>query len=543
MSAGPLALSVVIATHDRPEAVERLLRLLAAQTLAAEQFEIIVVDDGSAIPVAARLAPYASRIPLTVVTQVNSGAASARHEGILRSRGEIIVVLDDDMIVGADLLEAHLAEHVPGERRVVLGRVLPAPGISLPLFERFQSKLLDRQAEDVRAGRRTLQGWNLYTGNLSLRREDYLAVGGFDRALRLSEDAELGIRLEKQGCSYHLSERAVSFHASDHASLAGWMRRSVAYGVADSRIADKHPELIGVDPWRYLFLVHPISRPLLLASALAPGFMRAVVQCALWTSRGLAWLGLERAALAGVTLVYGLLYFRGVREHAGTRRNALRGLARHLRGRGDDELGAFGLMMKLIVDVRADHTAMRRADATYDPARTPRSLVGDMVQRIGFQIMVGYRMMRFCRGVGFTLFAKLASRLLRHLYAADIHWDAQLAPGVMIVHGVCLVLSHASRVGPGCVLFHGVTLGVSIHPETRLVGAPTLEAGVHVGPGATLLGPITIGAGTKIMAGVVLIQSVPPQSVVQSPTPIVRTRALRSGVRQIGVTGSSEVVA
>jgi serine acetyltransferase len=64
-----------------------------------------------------------------------------------------------------------------------------------------------------------------------------------------------------------------------------------------------------------------------------------------------------------------------------------------------------------------------------------------------------------------------------------------------------------------------------------------------VGPGATLLGPITIGAGTKIMAGVVLIQSVPPQSVVQSPTPIVRTRALRSGVRQIGVTGSSEVVA
>jgi glycosyltransferase involved in cell wall biosynthesis len=133
MSAGPLALSVVIATHDRPEAVERLLRLLAAQTLAAEQFEIIVVDDGSAIPVAARLAPYASRIPLTVVTQVNSGAASARHEGILRSRGEIIVVLDDDMIVGADLLEAHLAEHVPGERRVVLGRCHPPDRNSPPM--------------------------------------------------------------------------------------------------------------------------------------------------------------------------------------------------------------------------------------------------------------------------------------------------------------------------------------------------------------------------------------------------------------------------
>jgi serine O-acetyltransferase len=111
----------------------------------------------------------------------------------------------------------------------------------------------------------------------------------------------------------------------------------------------------------------------------------------------------------------------------------------------------------------------------------------------------------------------------------------------MIVHGVGLVLSHAARVGPGCVLFHGVTLGVSIHPDTRAVGAPLLEAGVHVGPGATLLGPITIGAGTKIMAGVVLMQSVPPQSVVQAPTPTIRTRSSRSGVRQIGVAASSGV--
>ena len=104
------------------------------------------------------------------------------------------------------------------------------------------------------------------------------------------------------------------------------------------------------------------------------------------------------------------------------------------------------------------------------------------------------------------------------------HWNAELADGVTIVHGMGLAISGSARVGARCLLFHNVTLGEGIDKETRAVGAPTVEDDVHIGPGATLLGPITIGTGSKIMAGSVVTQSVPPHSLVEAPAPTVVAR-------------------
>jgi serine acetyltransferase/GT2 family glycosyltransferase len=532
---------VVIATYNRADAAEQLLRQLATQSLPASEFEVVVVDDGSTEPAEPRLRRLTLPYALTIVTQPNGGPAAARHQGALHARAELLVVVDDDMRVGPDFLEAHVAAHPPGARNVVLGWIRAAPGAAGPLFERYQASLRERQAAELRAGRSTLCGTNLYAGNVSLRREDYFAVGGFDPAFRLSEDAELGTRLEAAGCAFHFSERASSLHASDHASLATWVRRSMAYGAADSRVAEKHPDVPSADPWRFLFMVGPVSRPLLLASALMPAGGRALAHVVMAVARALAGVGLERAALAGATLVYGLLYYAGVGTYAGSRRGALRRLARHLRGRRDDGLGPVALLMKLVVDVRADHAAVCAADAKYGAVARRGSLVGDLVQRIGFQMMVAYRVMRWLRGAGLGLLARIASRAIRHLYGADIHWDAEFAPGVIIVHGNGLVVSHAARVGPGSVLFQGVTLGLSIDPETDVVGAPVLEHDVHVGPGATLLGPITVGARSKVMAGAVLMESVPAYSLVEHAAPTIRARGPRRVRRTADRTAASDV--
>jgi serine acetyltransferase/GT2 family glycosyltransferase len=524
VTASALAATVVIATFNRRELVETLLGELSRQTLAPDRFEVVVVDDGSAEPVGPALARLSPPYELTVVRQENAGPAAARHRGIMRARGGVIIVVDDDVRIDAGFVAAHLSGHAGEARRVVLGRLLPVPGTRPPLFERYQAALLDRQLAALRDGRDALRGLSLYTGNVSFRRADYLSVGGFDPAFRVSEDAELGIRLEQAGCTFQLSESASAFHASDHTSLDAWVRRSLEYGVTDSRIAEKHPRVQSANPWRFLFLVNPVSRPLLLSSALMPRAGRVAAALAMRAAGAFSSVRAERVALAGATLAYGLLYFSGVGAYAGSSRAALQGLAAHLRERRDDELGPAALAAKMVADLRADHAAMRRGDAKYGAVERRGSLLGDAVTRVGFQMMIAYRMMRWLRGTGLRTLARIASRLIRHLYGAELHWDAELAPGVVIVHGTGLVLSQASRVGSGCVLFHGVTLGWSIHPETRAVGAPVLEADVHVGPGATLLGPITIGRGTKISAASVLMQSVPAQSIVQAPAPHVRIR-------------------
>lgn len=180
--------------------------------------------------------------------------------------------------------------------------------------------------------------------------------------------------------------------------------------------------------------------------------------------------------------------------------------------------------------IHADHEAMRSGREKYKTdgsSNRTAGLVGDAVQKVGFQIMVAYRIMRAARDLHLPVLPQILSRLIRHVYGAEIHWEATLAPGVSIVHGTGLVLSHGCEVGPGCILFQGVTLGESIDPLSRVVGSPKLGGNVHIGPGAVLLGPITIGEGSKIMANVVVDRSVPAGSIVRSSPIEIDTRAGR----------------
>lgn len=313
-------LSVVIATWNRPGRLRRLLSQLCRQTLPAEEFEVVVVDDGSETPAAEALAGLEPAFALRIVRQRNAGAAAARHAGAVAAAGEILVLIDDDMQVAPDFLEQHLAVHRLAGRVVVLGRIGADAGLrELPLFERWHAHLLDRKADRIRSGELQARGNLLFTGNVSLRREDYLAAGGFDVTLGQSEDIELGMRLQKLGVAFQFSEAATSLHGSDHDSLARWRRRARRYGACDLRVGRKHPDLRDASPWRLLFDLHPLTRAFIRAALRAPAIGRMLAAMALALALLLDQLGLEQAAFAGMSVAYSLEYFRGVREEAGPR--------------------------------------------------------------------------------------------------------------------------------------------------------------------------------------------------------------------------------
>ena len=187
-----------------------------------------------------------------------------------------------------------------------------------------------------------------------------------------------------------------------------------------------------------------------------------------------------------------------------------------------------GAAAHLVESVREDHDLIHRHGVKYGgkPDRID-PLPGALVQKVGLQMMAAYRLMRLFSTAGIPLLPRVMSRVIRHAYGSDIHWEAEFAPGVMIVHGMGMAVSYAARVGRGVVLSHHVTLGLGTHPDTRESGGPTLEDGVIVGPGVTILGPITVGARTKIMPGCVVLRSVPPDSLVEAATPGVKPRGAR----------------
>ena len=519
------SVSVVIALYNRADSIKVLLAQLAVQTMACEHFEVIVVDDGSSVPATSVIVPADYPFTLRMYRQVNAGPASARDYGIRNASASLIVVLDDDMRVGPTFLASHYAAHAEASApRVVMGRLRAPQRSGVPLFERYLIKQLDRLAARVAAQPHVLRGGNVYTGNVSFPRSLYEQVGGFDASLRLSEDAELGIRFELAGAEFQLRDDASSEHCSDHTEMEQWIARSIAYGVADSRVAAKHVGVSAANPWRFVFLVHPVSRVLMALTCLWPSLGVWLARVVLRVAHVGAGVGVERAAMSATTLAYGLLYFVGVRQAAGSRENAFRGLRAYLVHEEPARLGRAGLIAKCVADIQTDHEMLHATDARYRPHAAARSLAADAVQRIGLQILVAYRIMRLCRQLHFGMLARVVSRLIRHLYSADIHWDAELAPGIVIVHGIGLVISHAANVSSGCVLFQHVTLGESIHPLTRRIGSPTLEPHVHVAPGAVLIGPIVIGRESKVAANAVVTDSIPARSVVESSGMMVRSR-------------------
>ena len=313
-----LEISVVVATFDRAASVLRLLDDLSAQTVPASSFEVIVVDDGSSAPVRPLLEARSTPFALHVLEQKNAGPAAARDRGIQAARGEIIVILDDDMSVGETFLAVHLARHREGYS-VVLGYIGPAPNLArMALFERFHAHQLAQQVASYRGGR-AARGVHVCTGNVSFRRADYLAIGGFDKALGRSEDRDLGIRLELAGAKLVFAEEATSTHNSDHADLEVWLKRAFLYGVYDARIGKKHEGTrVDVAPWRFFFLVNPITRPFLLVAVGAPNGAHRIARRSMQLSSLLDRLGFEALAIRGTTFVYGMEYFRGVRTENGS---------------------------------------------------------------------------------------------------------------------------------------------------------------------------------------------------------------------------------
>jgi serine acetyltransferase/GT2 family glycosyltransferase len=535
--------SVVIATYNRQDLLRRLLEQLDDQTIPQARYEVIAVDDGSKEDTRALLADVKTRYAHRIERQENSGPAVARQRGVDLARGKIVVFLDDDMQVKPTFLEAHLRHHAD-DRTVVLGRLRPDAKIAeMPLFERFYARVLKQQGDDFASGKEPVRGHNLYTGNVSMARELFVEVGGFDPQFRALEDEELGIRLEKGGASFAFADDAESVHGSDWTSMQKWMARAKRDGVFQTKVSRKHPDKPDSSPWRHLPNLNPISRPFMGLALSSPSAAGLIANAAIRTASAFDKVGLEPVAIAGCTFVYGLQYYRGVREETGSAADVAREYAEFKRGmkmlsKGEGAGGGDGSAWRdFIHAVKEDHRMVRFHAGKYDArdsATAGGSLGADAVKKIGFQIMVAYRVMRFLRASGLGLGAQFMSRLIRHAYASDIHWEADFEPGITIVHGFGLAISYAARVRHGCILFQNVTLGYGPDPETKQGGAPLLEKNVHVGIGATLYGPITVGEGTKIMAGCVINRSIPARSIVEAPMPQTSPRVIpRAAVKGV----------
>ncbi len=314
--------SIVLATYNRKEPLKRLLETLARQNMPREQWEVVVVDDGSREDATPTAMAFAKTIQIDVLRQANTGVAIARQRGVERARGRIVIFIDDDMLCAEDFVAQHVAAHEGHDDRVVMGELLPDPHLSsMPLFERYHAYMQTKCAErHAKAG--TFSGKDVYTGNVSLPRELFFRAGGFDPAFFI-EDVELGVRLEKVGAKFLFSREAATIHASDHTSLESWLRRSIVDGRDWVKLARKHPTPSTLSPWRFFVDANPLARSFFAAVVVAPKAAPTLAKLAFFGASKADSVGWDRGMLSAMTLLYGIQYFEGVRKETGTLRNVL----------------------------------------------------------------------------------------------------------------------------------------------------------------------------------------------------------------------------
>jgi GT2 family glycosyltransferase/peptidoglycan/xylan/chitin deacetylase (PgdA/CDA1 family) len=236
--------SVVVPTYERRETVMR--SVLALQDQELRDFEVVVAVDGSSDGTAAALRALSPSFPLRVLEQPNQGRAAAVNAGAAAAGGDVLLILDDDMSADRRLLAEHDRSHREGAD-VVMGDIPLDPSSPRNLLSWGVGWWARARCERLSSGEEEIGIADLLTGQMSISREAFEEIGGFDvgftrEGLFGGEDLDLGYRLQKAGRKVVFNPRAISFqyYAVDPLS---YLDRAYESGRADWELVAKHPEL------------------------------------------------------------------------------------------------------------------------------------------------------------------------------------------------------------------------------------------------------------------------------------------------------------
>jgi GT2 family glycosyltransferase len=236
------SISVVIPTYNRVDRWPAVLRGLSSQTLAAGDFEVVVVSDGSTDGTDEFLADVTTPFELVFDSQNNAGPAAARNRGVELARSQLILFVDDDIVATSSLIERHLVHHHrTDDDLAVIGPMLSPPGVTLSPPIRWEQAMLYKQYDAMTRGDYAAGYRQFFTGNASVRRASVQDAGGFDLRFRRNEDVELAYRMSQRGTRFVFDPDAAAHHYAER-SFRAWLRNAHDYGVNDVTFALEYPE-------------------------------------------------------------------------------------------------------------------------------------------------------------------------------------------------------------------------------------------------------------------------------------------------------------
>jgi GT2 family glycosyltransferase len=202
------------------------------------------------------------------------GLNRARNVGAQRSRGDILVLIDDDITLGHEHVLQTMVDLLDSDPHIgIVGVSLQLPA-EANRFQRAVARQVPRYVDPIhsesvlsnppldRYGFTAVKG-----GCCAIRRSVFQEVGGFDEDVLSGEDTDFFYRVRRHGHSLALAANCWAYHPPP-ANVKELLRKSFSYGVGHAREARKSPErrmaVLPLDRWYGVFgvLAAVVSFPL-----------------------------------------------------------------------------------------------------------------------------------------------------------------------------------------------------------------------------------------------------------------------------------------
>lgn len=229
-----MKVSVIVPAYNSQKFIGKCIEALLAQKYQCEDYEVIVIDDGSTDKTADIIRAY----PVKYLFQKNQGPAAARNIGAKEARGEIILFTDSDCVPSENWIEEMMKPFEKPEVAAVKGaykngqKSIMARFAQLEFEERFE---MLKRAKSIDM---------IDTYSAGYRKDIFLQMGGFDTSFPVAnnEDTELSYRMSKLNYKMVFNPEAVVYHLNHPSSLKRYMRLKFWRGYWRMVVYKKFPD-------------------------------------------------------------------------------------------------------------------------------------------------------------------------------------------------------------------------------------------------------------------------------------------------------------
>jgi glycosyltransferase involved in cell wall biosynthesis len=220
VSTPAVIISIIIPALNEEKMIGRCLESLTRLAFARDQFEVLVVDNGSRDSTLAIAESFKDRLNLKVLQQAGVRISALRNLGAGTASGDILAFLDADCLAPADWLDRIFAL-APADGSGVLGA-----HYLLPEDSSWVGRTWHRYQEAPKSGEVS----HVPAGDLIMRREDFLKLDGFDESIQTNEDYELCDRARKAGMHVRAFPQIGVVHLGTAQSLPVFFHKQAWHG-------------------------------------------------------------------------------------------------------------------------------------------------------------------------------------------------------------------------------------------------------------------------------------------------------------------------